>query len=248
MDRMQAVKWLLGLAAGVVLLGWHSTFAYTYVYTRMPHNQITYSCSNAALAAGLAQWAAVSDIEDGGCREFMPDIELAVLDPWPYTDRGGQALALPYNRMRIEVRPEYANDVAVMTHEIGHALGLGHSQDYYAIMYSNPCHKTAPPGTYEPHINCNTINADDIAGIQSLYGSLPATPTATSTPTPVVTHTPTVVPQATAPTPLFAQPVPTSTGPPPNSAVTQAPVATPMVTAAPVWQWKVVVPAVSREH
>ncbi|MHC4403424.1 MAG: matrixin family metalloprotease [Planctomycetota bacterium] len=48
---------------------------------------------------------------------------------------------------------------AVAIHEIGHLLGLGHSDDRQAIMFP----------TYDPaHL---TLGADDIAGIRELYGS-----------------------------------------------------------------------------
>jgi predicted Zn-dependent protease len=50
----------------------------------------------------------------------------------------------------------------VSLHEIGHLLGLAHSQDQNAIMYAYYAEDR------------NDLRADDIAGIQSLYGS-PAT-------------------------------------------------------------------------
>jgi hypothetical protein len=54
----------------------------------------------------------------------------------------------------------------VALHEIGHLLGLAHSQDQNAIMYA-----------YYGE-DRNDLRADDIAGIQSLYGSATEQPTA----------------------------------------------------------------------
>lgn len=56
----------------------------------------------------------------------------------------------------------------VSLHEIGHLLGLAHSQDQNAIMYA-----------YYGE-DRNNLRADDIAGIQSLYGSPVTTPVAVS--------------------------------------------------------------------
>lgn len=56
----------------------------------------------------------------------------------------------------------------VALHEIGHLLGLSHSQDSNAIMYA-----------YYGE-NRNDLTADDVAGIQSLYGAANATPVAIS--------------------------------------------------------------------
>ena len=50
------------------------------------------------------------------------------------------------------------NLLAVALHELGHALGLDHSEDTNSIMYAfYDCSKT-------------TLTADDIAGIQAIYG------------------------------------------------------------------------------
>lgn len=62
---------------------------------------------------------------------------------------------------------QYVADIA--THEIGHFLGLDHSSDPSATMYP-----TAMPGI-------DTLSADDVAGVQALYG--PAAGTTTTSPT-----------------------------------------------------------------
>ena len=53
--------------------------------------------------------------------------------------------------------------LTVATHEIGHALGLGHSEVAGALMYAD-------------YQGINTLQADDIAGIQYLYGAVSAVP------------------------------------------------------------------------
>ena len=77
----------------------------------------------------------------------------------------------------------------VALHELGHVLGMAHSSLSNAIMnaYIN---------------NSYLLTADDIAGIQSLYGASSGSPTPTPTPTPVPTPTATPTPTPTAtPTP-----------------------------------------------
>jgi hypothetical protein len=75
----------------------------------------------------------------------------------------------------------------VALHELGHLIGMAHSSVSGAIMY--------------PSVNNSyLLTADDIAGIQSLYGAPSSSPTPTPTPTPGPSATPT--PSATvSPTP-----------------------------------------------
>ena len=54
--------------------------------------------------------------------------------------------------------PSGVDLVTVAIHELGHSLGLGHSSDTNAVMYA-----------YYTGIRRN-LNADDIAGIQAIYG------------------------------------------------------------------------------
>jgi hypothetical protein len=87
----------------------------------------------------------------------------------------------------------------VVLHETGHLLGMAHSSVSTAIMnaFIN---------------NSYTLQPDDIAGIQSLYGAPSGSPTPTPTPTPTPPPTPT--PSAT-PTPTASvTPSPTPTASP----------------------------------
>ena len=84
--------------------------------------------------------------------------------------------------------PVIADIRRVFLHEMGHTLGLGHpdtgGQQVAAVMNSIVS-------------NQEVLSADDIAGIQSLYGvGTPPSPTATATVTP--TAPPTATPTATA--------------------------------------------------
>lgn len=62
------------------------------------------------------------------------------------------------------------------THELGHVLGVSHSDQPASVMYANP---------YNSLEYQRTLRDDDIAACVSLYG--PATPTSTPTPTPTPT-------------------------------------------------------------
>src|SRR5262249_31316590 len=70
---------------------------------------------------------------------------------------------------------------SVALHEAGHALGLAHSDNPNAVMYP----------FYKQVIG---LNADDIAGIQDLYGAATSAPAPAPTPTPLPTPPPTPAP------------------------------------------------------
>lgn len=82
------------------------------------------------------------------------------------------------------------NLAEVLTHELGHAIGLGHSEDRDATMWAAPRFDG----------RCANLGDDDIAGLRFIY-PLVATPTATPTFTavPSATATPTRVRTSTPP-------------------------------------------------
>lgn len=108
----------------------------------------------------------------------------------------------------------------VLTHELGHAIGLGHSQDSSATM--------APYAHFD--YRCASLRSDDMAGLRFIYPSTAPAPAPTPTPTPVPTPTPAPAPTPT-PTPL-PTPTPTPT-PKPSPTPTPAPAPTPTPTPVP---------------
>lgn len=127
----------------------------------------------------------------------------------------------------------------VALHEIGHLLGITHTpQNAQAIM--------TPVST-----DIDALQADDIAGVQSLYGAPTPTPTPVPTPTPSPSPTPTPTPSPTptpAPTPTpepgtTPPPTPTPTpdpgtnptpNPTPDPGASPTPSPTPVPTPSPV--------------
>jgi hypothetical protein len=103
------------------------------------------------------------------------DIQFSSTLPW------STASVTPGNKFDLQT---------VMLHELGHAMGLDHSSDGTVMQ------PFLGPGT-----QLRTPTADDIAAVQSLYGSVTQTPSATSTPT----FTPSLTPTAT-PSPTPTQP------------------------------------------
>ena len=91
--------------------------------------------------------------------------------PNPYTDRQ-VFLHFDDSERWVDSASQNVDLLTVAAHEIGHALGLGHSNDPDALMY---------PSYSEPH---RFLGRDDIAGIQSLYGLASEAPSAPEQPQP----------------------------------------------------------------
>jgi len=120
---------------------------------------------------------------------------------------------------------------AVMNHELGHMLGLRHSDVSESIMFANPYHDVR---------YLLTLRADDISGCVGLYGqagTTTATPTPTPVPTPVMTPTPTPTPVMTpAPTPKPTPVITPTPRPMPTPVMTPAPTPTPRKNRYPRWR------------
>lgn len=90
----------------------------------------------------------------------------------------------------------------IVTHELGHTVGLGHSPDETATM----------SGTAHFDGRCAALAADDLAGVHAIYPA-PDTPTPTATWTaPPATPTVTASPTATRPAPSTPTRTPTPIG------------------------------------
>lgn len=128
---------------------------FVFIAPRFPENRVTYSCGSPEMRDAVRMWASVSAIEDGGCAS-NPDIVLVIPEQW----EGGPfvwGMASPSRpQATVWIRRDHEHDLGVYVHEVGHALGLGHSSDKDAAM-NEWC--------------CNPLNSDDVAGIQTLYGA-----------------------------------------------------------------------------
>lgn len=179
---------------------------YTVFGSPWDHTCISYSTTDPGLAAlveqSLGLWGSVSPITScGNVDPAIADVDVVGV---PNGSLGSGVLGVAGcsfggGRMihcSVSIT-DGARTLAVVAHEIGHALGLAHSDDPNALMY---------------YACCNSLNADDIAGIRALYGVRPG-PTITPTPTfafPTSTpFPPTLTPTATAtPTAPPATPTP----------------------------------------
>lgn len=122
---------------------------------RWGDSHFTYSCE---LEEAFHQWEQYAAIT-GECSE-NPEVELVVVDPWPYGDNilGRTGINLKddgatVHHAYIEVPRTYF--LGVLVHEVGHALMLAHAEDPDSAMY---------------RYCCNPINSTDIVNVQTIYG------------------------------------------------------------------------------
>lgn len=107
---------------------------------------------------------------------------------------------------------------SVALHEFGHALGLNHTGDGSAVMFAS-----YPSGAQK-----RQPTADDIAGLNAIYGAGEATPTPSPTPSPTNTPSATSTPtQVSSPTPTQPGGATATPTPFPPTATPFPPTATP---------------------
>lgn len=142
--------------------------AYTLTGFRFNHLSLTYSCGNEELQKAIQDWASVSGLTDGGC-SATPDVTLTIIPDAefpPYIAGYGGA-------GRVFLPQRNAHHYGVMLHEVGHAIGMGHSCEYGSQRPDLPDCGKAPAviqnSAMFPYC-CSPLNEDDIAGIQALYG------------------------------------------------------------------------------
>jgi len=155
-----------------------------YVFTSLA-SRTDAATVRSEVARALAEWARYAPLTFTQGSQATANRTIAVMfargahgDPYPF-DGPGKVLAHTFYPAPPNGEP-LAGDMhldddedwqaggpvdlfTVALHEAGHALGLGHSDRPGAVMY--PYYRAA-----------TTLNSDDIAGIQELYGSRTAVP------------------------------------------------------------------------
>ena len=154
---------MVAILAGMFAFGTNLADVESYSLTgfRLDHRSVTYSCGSTELREAVQAWADVSKLTDGGCSS-SPDIRLEIVssNDWAYGDALG--VARP-GYVAISQAEEHSANLYV--HEVGHALGLGHSSESFGEL------DLIKRSSAMFFICCNPINSDDVAGIVSLYGS-----------------------------------------------------------------------------
>ncbi len=152
------MKHLAFAIALLIIIGLSKTAgAYVLEGPKWNHLSITHS-DDSYLSQAINIWAKVSGITNGG---FGTDITVSSsklpsnIGGYASWSSDGQFIT----HCDIVTNSLYPPSMAVYIHEVGHCLGLGHSLDPTAIMYYNGGNELS-------------LTADDISGIQALYGPL----------------------------------------------------------------------------
>lgn len=127
--------------------------AYTVMHAPLGH-VVTYD-ANPGVGKALQIWGQAADVKDGGM------IPTSQADIHVFVDPSIQSPVLGYagcgvSQCVLGLRADTWDHMGVITHEVGHDLGLGHSTDRDAMMY--------------PYCCAAKLSLDDINGIVSLYG------------------------------------------------------------------------------
>ena len=141
-------------------------FALWAAQTSLTFTEVS-TASEADIVIGWAE----GEHGDGDSFDGPGDVLAHASYPNPYEDR---QVFLHFDDAERWVNSDTQNVdmLTVAAHEIGHTLGLGHSNDPRALMY---------PSYSEPH---RFLGNDDIAGVQSLYGLASEAPSAPEQPKP----------------------------------------------------------------
>ena len=151
---------------------------YTFIKSNIDPNVSLDTLRNVFQQAFL-QWSQVSSITFGEVENYLAESDLMIGfyrgdygDGFPFYGPG-QVVAYSFpptdGRLHYDGDEQWSNDVPppkdsydlvwVAIHEIGHLLGLQHSNDPNAIMFP----------VMEPGKSKRTLSADDIAALKALY-------------------------------------------------------------------------------